>query len=245
MSNPPPSNRLGDYTGLPLEILVVTFSVAPILILAYLYPALPERIPVFLDLRGEVQVWAAKSIVAVFRVPAMAIDLQLIGLLMKYGTVKSQKKLSSLPTANAAEYLQYQRRATLLAAGLWDWLRLLVAFKMAAESLYVIFMNVERLRFLWTPARAITWIAAIFSIVAALYYGYRLWILKREMKGVVGLDSVEQVDKTYLLGGLLYFNPDDPAPFVARYAFNFANKWVYALLACLAAYPLLVFAALL
>jgi len=221
----------------------MTFSVAPILILAYLYPALPELIPVFLNLRGEVQVWAAKGIVSVFRVPVMAIDLQLICLLMKYGTVKSQKKLSRVPPANAAEYLPYQRRATVLAASLWDWLRLLVAFKMAAESLYVIFVNVERLRFLWTPVRAVTWIAAMLSIVAALYYGYRLWMLKRAMKGVVGLDSGEQVDKTHLLGGLLYFNRDDPAPFVPKYAFNFANKWVYALLACLVAYPLIVFSA--
>lgn len=236
-------------------MLIAALTAVPIVVLLYFYPALPERIPVFLNFRGGVEVWAAKSWAAVLRVPAMAIDLQLICLLMKYGTVRSQKtkpesRLTGLGATNTEEYLQFQNRATFLTARLWDWLRCLVAFKMAAASLEVVFMNLERLRFLWTPAWAITWIAAILSIVAAVYYGYRLLMVRREMKAALAsadvkapesADIEKRIDKAHLLGGFLYYNPNDPAPFVDKYAFNFVNKWVYVLLACIVAYPLLVF----
>ena len=236
--------RLGDYTSVTLEVVVVALTVVPILVLIYFYPRLPELIPVFMNLRGEVEVSAAKSLISVFRVPAMAIDLQLIFLLMKYGTIKSQRKLSSQLTGGNQEYLEYQGRITGLTARLWDAFRLLSAFKMAAESVSVIFINDERLRLFWTTIRVVIWIAVLSAIVAAIYYGYRLWAVKREMKGVAELEAGEQIDQTRLLGGFIYFNPNDPAPFVSKYCFNFANMWVYALLMCLAAYPLLVFSAL-
>lgn len=240
--NPLPSQRLRDYTSIPVEILVATLSVAPVLILIYFYTVLPERIPVFLNLRGEVEVWAAKSVVSVFRVPAMAIDLQAICLLMKYG---SSRSVSALPVENVEDYLQYQRRSHALNAGLWDWLRCFIAFKMCAESLDILFMGDERLHFLRTPARAVTWIAVALGIIGALFYLYRLLVVRREMKKAMGnVSTKRQVDRAHLSGGIFYYNPDDQAVFVDKYAVNFANKWVYVLIACAAAYPLLVFSPL-
>src|SRR5688572_18078921 len=234
------SDQLGDYTSVTLEIAVVALTLLPILVLSYFYPTLPDSIPVFLNLSGEVEVSTAKSIISVFRVPAMAIDLQLIFLLMKYGTIKSHRKA---PSALNPKNLQYQSRATSLTAHLWDSFRLLGALKMASESVYVTVMNDERMHLLWNTVRVTTWVATLLAIIAAVYFGYRLWRLKCGMKGSGGLDAGKQIDETRLLGGFLYFNPDDPAPFVSKYAFNFANKWVYALLICLIAYPLLVFSA--
>ena len=231
------SDRLGDYTSVTLEIVVVALTFFPILVLIYFYSTLPDSIPVFTNLRGEVEVSATKSIISVFRVPAMAIDLQLIFLLMKYGTIKSQRKTSA---AIDQDDLQYQGRATLLTARLWDSFRVLGALKMGSESVYVIFINDERMHLLWSIVRLTTWVATLLAIVAAIYFGYRLLKLKREMKG---LQTVNQIERTRLVAGFIYFNPNDPAPFVSKYAFNFANKWVYALLMCLAAYPLLVFSA--
>src|SRR6267378_4080726 len=120
----PSHSRLSDYTSIPVEILVVTLSLAPILVLIYFYPVLPERIPVFLNLHGEVEKWATKSVASVFRVPTMAIDLQLLCLLMKYAVVRSQLSVSD---NNAEAYWQYQDRMTSLTSGLWDLLRSFVA----------------------------------------------------------------------------------------------------------------------
>jgi uncharacterized membrane protein len=232
-------NGLSDYTSIPVEILVVTLSLAPILVLIYFYPVLPERIPVFLNLHGEVEKWAAKSVASVFRVPAMAIDLQLICLLMKYAVVRSQLSVSDI---HAEAFWQYQDCMTSLTSGLWDLLRSFVAIKMCAESMSILFLSDNHLHYLKIAVWAIPWIAAILSVVGAVVYGFRLLGAKRNMKKSTGQAHFEkEVDNAHLLAGLIYYNPNDPAPLAGKYLFNFANKYVYALFACLLAYPLLVF----
>lgn len=214
MATSRPSPRLSDYTSIPVEIIVASFSVLPIFLLIYFYPILPERIPVFLNLSGEVEVWATKSVASVFRLPAMALDLQAICLLMKYGAVRYQ---TTLPAENTESY---QRRSAALSARLWDWLRCFNGVKMSAESLSILFMSDGRLHFLRTPAWAVAWIAAILGVAGALFYCYRLLIIKREMK--------EAVSKAYAVRR---------AP---KHVFSF-DKRTYALAACLIAYTLLVF----
>lgn len=217
MSKPLPAPRLRDYTSVPLEILIVSLSVLPILLLLYFYTQLPERIPVFLNLRGEVSVWATKSFASVLRLPAMALDLQAICLLMKYGMVQAKP---GLPGKNAGEYLQYQRRSAALSAGLWDWLRSFNAIKMCAESLGILFMSNERLHFFGTAAWAVTWLATIAGVAGALFYAYRLVVVKREMREAFGKEGVDgQADK---------------------HPFSF-TRWSYALAACIVLYPALVF----
>ena len=246
------SRNLKDYSSPPFEILLAVLTFAPIGILVYFYPSLPEQIPIFMNLRGEVEVWAAKSIGSVFRVPAMAIDLQLICLLMKYGTVKSQRLLT---TEADFKTVNFQTHVIGLTTRLWDWLRCLVAFKMAAASLEVVFVNIDSLRFMWTPAWLLTWMAALLSIAAAVLYGYRLWQTKSTMKraGIqwkahqaesgnpTSISASPTARRTNLVGGFLYFNPRDSAMFVEKYVLNFGNKWSYAFIASLIAYPLLVF----
>ena len=62
------------------------------------------------------------------------------------------------------------------------------------------------------------------------------------MKEKVGNAKVKKpIDARRVYGGVLYFNPSDSALFVSKYAFNFANKWAYVFIACIIAYPLLVF----
>ena len=234
----PQSERLGDYTNLPFEIFIVAFSILPFLVLAYFYPALPERVPLFLNLGGEVETWVAKSALSVFRVPLMAVDTQLICLLTKYGAVASE----TVPPAGTAEgQALSQKRYLRLSAGLWDWLRCLVAFKMGAASLDTIFLTVERFKFLSRPAFALTAAAALLSIAGALFYGYRLLALRRAASKFGGVTIRKPVDARRVYGGVFYFNPSDSSPFARKYIFNFASKWVWLLVACLVAYPLLVF----
>lgn len=228
------SLRLSNYTKPAIEILIGVFTLMPLLILVWFYSQIPEQIPVFLNLRGEVQVWAAKSFASVFRVPAMAIDLQLICLLMKYGTVTSQRQ-------DGANVAPDQEHVTMLTSRLWDWLRCLVALKMAAASLEVVLLGVPGLRFLATPAWLLTWLAAIVGIFVAAKYGYRLWQLKRAKKSSPEVRIESRATRDHLIAGLIYFNRKDPALFHNTYLFNFGNKWVYLLILSLLAYPLLVF----
>jgi uncharacterized membrane protein len=233
------TQRLSDYTHVPVEILIAGLSVAPLFVLTYFYSDLPERIPVFLNFHGDVEVWAAKNIVSVFRVPAMAIDLQCLCLLVKYGVVQS------LPADSVGDYRAYQTKSGALYASLWDWLRCLIALKMSAESVDILFMSNERRPSFKTLLWAAPRLAAILSVAAALFYGYCLWRVNRETKKAVGrIDAEKQLDTAHLYGGIFYYNRNDPTLFVNKYLLNLANKWLYVLLACVAAYPLLVFSPL-
>ena len=183
--------------------------------------------------------WAEKSVLSVFRVPLMAVDTQLVCLLMKYGTVKSE---TTVPLETTKEQTEYRRQYINLNVGLWDWFRCLVAFKMSAASLDTIFLSLDHLKFLSRPAFAVTAIAALLSIAGGLFYAYRLFVLKRKMKGKLGeIKKQQPVDARHVYGSVLYFNPSDPALFVNKYIFNFANKWAYVFIASIIAYPLLVF----
>lgn len=220
------------YTNIPFEIFIIAFTLLPFLVLAYFYAALPERVPLFVNLGGEVTSWAQKSALSVFRVPLMAVVTQVVCLLMKRGTLQSSA-VSPLETD-----LKLHEQYLGLDAGLWDWFRFAVAFKMSAESLDTIFLSLERFKFLSRPAFIVSAIAAAAGVIGALVYGYRLLAVRRQMKR----ESVEErVDARYVYGGLIYFNRSDSALFVSRYVFNFGNKWVWVFLACIVAYPLLVF----
>lgn len=230
---------LRSFTTIPFEIFIVVFSILPFFVLAYFYSQLPERVPLFMKLNGEVAVWGEKTLLTVFRVPFMAVVTQAVCLLMKYGSVQSGA-IKSLGLSIEQARLREQYLG--LNAGLWDWFRWTVAFKMSAESLSTIFLGLDRFKFLSRPAFIITAIAAAIGAAGALAFGYRLLVVTREMKAKFGNAGVhEPVDARYVYGGVLYFNPSDSTLFAGKYVFNFANKWVWVFLACLIAYPLLVF----
>lgn len=230
------SRRLRHYTNIPFEIFVALLTLLPFFALAYFYTYLPDRVPLFLNLGGEVEVWGQKSVLSVFRVPLMAVITQVICLLMKYGAVQSASlDLSAKREPLEKQYLHFE-------VGLWDWLRFAGASKMSAASLDTIFLSLPRLKFLSRPAFVITAVAALLGVAGALYYGYRLFVVRREMKArFMVAKAGTTVDKHYVYGGLLYFNPSDSALFVSKYIFNFANKWVWVFIASIIAYPLLVF----
>ncbi len=235
----PQSQRLSDYTSIPLEIFVAAFTILPFFVLAYFYPALPDRIPLFMKLNGDVAIWGEKIWLSVFRVPLMAVVTQVVCLLMKYGVLQSE---AALPVASIDDYARLQKQYVALNVGLWDWFRCLVAFKMSAASLDTIFLSLEQFKFLSRPAFAVTAIVALLSIVGALIYGYRVFILKREMREKFGDTKIQKpIDARRVYGGVLYFNPCDSDLFVNKYVFNFANKWAWVFIAGIIAYPLLVF----
>jgi hypothetical protein len=112
-----PPQRLSDHTSVPFEIFIAVFTILPFFVLAYFYPVLPNRVPLFMNLNGEVAMWAPKSVLSVFRVPLMAADTQLICWLMKYGTMKS---VAIAPLDIPKELTEYRKQYIGLSVGLWD-----------------------------------------------------------------------------------------------------------------------------
>jgi uncharacterized membrane protein len=225
--------------SLPFEVFVAAFTVPPILVLIYFYPTLPERVPEYLNLHGAVEVWGRKGLASVFRLPLMAIDLQAICLLTKYGLWQSRP---ALPVTDA-EKLAINREASLkLSMSLMDWFRAFVAIKLGASSLEVIFFSIERFHFLTIATRLTSWVASILGVGGAVFYVYRLVTLNRKLKKVHADAKVPRLsDRSHLHGEVFYYNTADPAWFTNKGLPNFGNKWIYVFLACLLCLPLLMF----
>ena len=171
-----PNKSSRNYPSIPLEIFVATLTILPFILLAYFYPDLSERVPLFMKLNGEVAVWGEKTVLSVFRVPLMGVVFQIVFILMKSGSAQFK----------AAEPLLQERQLS-LSAGMWDWFRGAAAFKMSSESVETIFLSVSRYNFLARPAFVVSVIATLIGVVGALVYLYRLLVVTREMKkqGVV------------------------------------------------------------
>jgi hypothetical protein len=175
----PQSWRLRDYTNIKFEILIVALSLIPFLVLAYFYAELPDRLPMLLNLKGEVITWVQKSALSVFRLPLMAIVIQVVCLLMKYGALQSS---TGAPLNIDIAHTKLQEQYLGFSVGLWDGLRWAAAVKMSAESLDTVFLSLDRFRFLSRPAFIISAVAAAVGVVLALIYCYRLLVVRREIK---------------------------------------------------------------
>ena len=223
------SHPFRNYTTAPFEIFILVFTILPFCVLLYFYPELPERVPLFMNLNGEVATWGEKSVISVLRVPLMAAVTQIVLVLMKYGTLHSSAVTPLEATVEQARLLEQYLRFN---SRLWDWFRWTAAFKMSAESLNTIFLSLERFNFLARPTFIISAIAALVGAVGALFYGYRLLLVKRELKdGFVDAYVENPVDAQHVYSGVLYFNPSDAALFVNKHIFNLGNKWAWVFIA--------------
>jgi hypothetical protein len=205
------NNRLRNYTNIPFEIFVAALTILPFFLLAYFYPVLSDRVPLFMKLNGEVAVWGEKNLLSVFRVPLMAVVTQIVLLVMKYGSVQST---ASAPLT--LEHSELQERQLKFTLGLWDWFRWTAAFKMSAESLDTIFRSVPKFNFLARPVFIISAIAALIGVVGALLYCFRVVVLCQKIKKQFGVVKMPV-------------------------NFNFANISTWILIGCVIVYLLLVF----
>jgi len=235
----PHSQRLSDQTNTLVEIYLVAFTVLPFLLLAYSYPFLSDRVPLFMTFTGEVSVWGEKTWLSVFRVPLIALVTQVFILLTKFGALQTEV---ALPVDNTGYNVELYKHSARLSAGFWDWLRCIAALKMCGETLDTIFLSIERLKFLSRPTFITTLVVALLSIPVALYYGYRWFILRRKIKEAFGnVETQKPIDASHVYGSVFYFDRSDSALFVSKHLFNFGNVWTWVFIGCIVAYVLLVF----
>ena len=235
MSSP---HQFRDHTNVGLELVIVALTLLPFFALLFFYSSLPERIPQYLNLNGDVAVWGRKSAFSVFRLPLMALDLQMICVLMKYGVWQGSANQSAEDSEPLATY---RKESIKLSLNLWDWFRAFIAIKLGASSIEIIFYSFERFHSLTTLTRITSWAASVLGIAGAAFYGYRLLTVNRKLKEAGGSVRIPRAISRQNSRGIFYYNPDDPSWFSDRYAPNFGNKWVYLFLACLLCLPVLMF----
>jgi uncharacterized membrane protein len=238
MSTPPPLRRFRDYTNLPFEVFIAICTVLPIVVLIYFYPLLPERVPEYLNLHGDVEVWGHKGFASVFRLPLMAIDLQVLCLLTKYGVWQGRPVPPVEAVGNSAIHREDSFKTSL---NLLDSFRFFIAIKLAASSLENVFYSFERFHSLTTATRITSWVASILGIGGVVFYSYRLLTLSRKLKKQSDYAKGPLKTSRSQSQGIFYYNREDPSWFTDKHLPNFGNKWVYIFLACLLCLPLLMF----
>ena len=234
MSDEPSSTRFRDVTNIAIELFIVTLVLLPFPVLIYFYSSLPERIPEYLNLHGDVEVWGRKNLFSVFRLALMGLDLQLLAFFMKYGVLQRYATAPKQPSES------FSSPSLRLISGLADWLRVMAAIKLFVSSVEVIFLTNERLRHLAIAARATSWIASILGVIGAGFILFGMFRMKQKLPPA-NAPRNQLPDRMHVRGGIFYYNSADPLLFVDKYVFNFANKWLYVFLVCLAGLPLLMF----
>lgn len=217
---------------------MAVLTLTPILILCYFYPRLPDQIPEYLTWKGEVETTSPKSVLAVFRLSLMGIDLQVLCLLMKYGIAQSIANSS----VRSSEQFGFQEQILIASGKLWNWFRILIAVKFGASSLDTIFLTSPELHLFSLSVRILSITSAILGTAGLLFYGYRLLVVNRQMNRQNKRASRKpQFDQAHVHGRVFYYDSGDPKLFNDNYLLNFANKWSYLLLACVILLPLLMF----
>lgn len=238
------TRHLADYTNLALEIAIVVLTIAPILVLVYYYPQLPERIPTHWNWKGEADSWARKSYFSVFSLAAMMVYMQGLMLLIKHGLLGVKM---TLPAEHTEEYLRLKEEALALTIRFLDWMRLLLCIMLGGLTVNIAFSAVEHLRFLSSIVSIAAWTSTFLMFVAIAWAVYSFYKIDRRLKTEAGRVYVQRQRDAehWYLGGLIYFNREDPALWVEKlvgwgYTCNMGNKWVYLYLAVMIGVPILL-----
>jgi len=173
---------------------------------------LPQVFPVHWGANGEPNRWADRTWLGVYGPLLMgtAMNLFMLGLAWLISSV-SRKTAMRFVTVRFVQTLIYPLTFT--------------------------FVTVSLLPLLHVPARAFSVVAitmvVMFAVIAVLLY----WSYRRVSTPTIESDEVpEPQSDSYWKAGMFYYNPSDPAIFVAKrvgigYTINFANKVSWLVLA--------------
>ncbi|MCI4397231.1 MAG: hypothetical protein JHC34_00155 [Acidobacteria bacterium] len=198
---------------------------------------LPSRLPLRYDFHGNPTVWTTLSPVHVFGPPVFLLLLCIAIFLIAYGIIRSP-----LRTAVSGPESERERR----------YRRRMVGALLATEYFIAMIGSAILLSPLLTPSQ-VSWLAVVVAVLSILFAPALILALvvtaRHRARGEteVVIETVTPVqapsgDRTpdeCWLGGILYFNRDDPALFLPKrfgvgYTLNFGNRWSWVILALIA-----------
>lgn len=235
--------HMRDYTNIFLEIANLLLVIAPILLLIYFYPQLPDRLPIHWNIAGNPDHFAQKSFTTVFAMPVVTLYMQGLLFLCKYGMLETKM---TLPAEHTREYLDGKEEALNCTIKMLDWVRMLQAAIFSAISInLVLYMTSARI---WLKLINGTIISlTIILLVMALYSVYKLLIIDQRLKALTGRVYVQRDSDAahWYGGGTIYYNREDPTLFIEKmvglgYTLNFGNPRVYFYLGYILLLPVLV-----
>ncbi|MBP2071768.1 DUF1648 domain-containing protein [Thermoanaerobacterium butyriciformans] len=208
---------------LPAAIIILTLVVG-----IYMYPNIPQRIPMHFNFRGEADSFAKKSIMSVFSISIVQLIMTIL-MFVSYKMIELAKQQidPSDPELSKEKNLKFRR--------IWSGFVVFVSTLINAILMGTAFIVYGVIRdwqskiaiFSILPGLIIA-IAAIVISVMTGQGGERIKIDRENDKP----SSVDRDDDRYWKGGLIYYNPDDPALFVEKrfgvgWTVNFARPSIW------------------
>jgi uncharacterized membrane protein len=200
--------QLSNYTYFAVELLIVIVSLAPCIVLLYVYRSLPDVIPIHWNLMAQPDSWARKGAFAVWFLSILGIYLQGFLLLLKHDFVGLRL---ILPAEHAEDFLAAKERLLRLSMLLMDWLRVGLALVLGAAALLPA-TTIDRFRNL-APILSVMLLCVNGVLIIGMTVLIVRWIrTNNDLNRRFGFALVQRKGELeHWRGGILYFNRDDPA----------------------------------
>jgi len=230
-------------------VLAAAITAATAIIGALDYSSMPARLPMHFALDGTPNRFVDKSVLSVFW--PVVVQAFLTGLLSAIVWSVEGSRFEVDPAAPAASFERQRRFRDAMSGALGTLIvALATAFLLTSLATWGVITNSRAV----IPAAVLVLaiVPALAVVVMAARMGAQGWRLGPQRTTVMaeasGAALVQRDDDQYWKGGLIYFNPDDPAYFVSKrfgvgWTMNFAHPvaWLF-LLAPLAIVGLSIFA---
>jgi uncharacterized membrane protein len=241
-----PAAPLDADPNLALEALLALLVVAPFVVLAAVYDRIPDPVPIHWNAHGEVDGWAAKSVVSVFVVPVLGLYMQGLFVLLERGM--RDVRLTP-PDQFAEQWLRLKSAQVRANIRLLDVIRIADAILIAGISWAIASAAIPDYRGYMSVGIAVSGAAGALLVVGLVYGVIKLFRIKRELADLPAPARTPPDPANYRWGGAFYYNPDDPSLFVEKrygvgYTFNMANRRVWWYVGYILGLPFLVFVAI-
>lgn len=173
------------------------------------YPAMPDKVPLHMDLTGKVTEWADKSS-GIVAFPVLFVVFIAVCLTVAHWAILRSKKGSdpAVPAASAWAYGMFARAQSVMLVCVG------VLVSLLGPVIQLTFLGVLSMAQALVPIGVVVAVVLVASIAVSLVYGQNGSRLLARV-GADGRGGVMPRDNDrYWKGGIFYVNPDDPALFL-------------------------------
>lgn len=217
---------LGIYLGLLLIVIIFAIRI-------HLdYENYPERLIMHINSKGEIDRVADKSYLSIQAPTMVSFFMLVVMFLTNISQLLSKMRISpDMPEESLDRLLETRR--------IWTY------YFATSAILFIVLFQVGIPSFVKTGddslVKILSLIAIGFSIGGSILIG-RFRSVDGSALNKTGRYGYEEEDDRWIMGGLIYYNPDDPAIFVEKRVgvgttMNFANNWVKLIFLAVLLFP--------
>ncbi|MBW2528658.1 MAG: DUF1648 domain-containing protein [Deltaproteobacteria bacterium] len=201
-----------SYLSAPLQIAQIAVVLVTSTMFVWLLERMPAVVPLHWNARGEVDRYGSPAELWLF-LPILIFDLAL----MWFSAWMVAKERWVLPPQQAERFAALQRQRRLYIVRLLEWIILGINLSMALMWLGMALGLSSGGDGFIGASIAVSLVVMALGIVAPLVAYLRpMMQVQDEIRAIAGTDALGTHPDGWVMGGLIYYAPDDPALFVPK-----------------------------